>query len=78
MPSTAPETRASTAATRNGTSTQTGSSVARAPIGSSATASKRSGSEPASSVPKITSSTGASEPPIVFQAMIAPSEAERF
>ena len=78
MPSTAPETSASTAVMRNGISTHTGRIVASAPIGSRAMASSSSASLAASSRPKITSSTGATAPPIVFQAMIAASDAERF
>lgn len=78
MPSTAPETRASTAVSRNGTSTHSGRMVARAPIGSACTAAKRSSLDPASSRPNTTRITGATDPPIVFHATIAPSDAVRF
>ena len=78
MPSTAPETSASTAVNRNGTSTHTGRMLASAPIGSAAIATMSSSSDPASSRPKTTRMTGATEPPMVFQATIAPSDAVRF
>ncbi len=78
MPSTAPETRARTAVTRNGTRTQTGRIEARAPSGSALMASLNAGSEPASSRPTITSGMGATDAPNVFQNTIERSEAVRF
>ena len=77
MPSTAPDTRASTAVIRNGTSTQVGKMTASAPMGSCAMASASDASEPASRRPKTMSTTVATEPPNVFQKMIAPSEVSR-
>ena len=78
MPSTAPETRVSTATIQKGTSAHSGRIVISAPIGSDSIAVFSAGSEPASSSPKITSTTGAAAPPIVFHRMMDPSDAERF
>ena len=77
MPSTAPETSDRITATRKGTRNQVGSSVARVPIGSPAMPARSSGSDPASSRPKVTSRTGARAPPRVFQKTIAAPEASR-
>ncbi len=77
MPLTAPETRVSTATIQNGISAHSGSSVTRVPTGSSPIRASTSGSEPASSRPKTTRTTGAAEPPIVFHRTIAPSDVER-
>ncbi len=51
MPSTAPETSERITATRNGTSSQEGSRVARVPIGSTAMPALSFSSEPASRRP---------------------------
>ncbi len=77
MPSTAPLTSARIAASRNGTRTQVGNSVARVPIGSAATPSSTAGDEPASASPKTTRITGASAPPKVFQPTMAALDASR-
>eukprot|EP01135_Chromosphaera_perkinsii_P009760 Nk52_evm1s1874 gene=Nk52_evmTU1s1874 len=78
MPSTAPETRVSTATIQKGISAHSGRMEISAPIGSSLIATFSAGSDPASSRPKITSTTGAAEPPTVFHATIDPSDAVRF
>ena len=67
MSSTAPPTRPRTATSANGTRNQVGSSVVSAPIGSAPIAADRSPEEPASSRPKISSTTGASAAPNVVQ-----------
>ena len=51
MPSTAPETRASTDATRKGTRNHVGRTVASVPIGSSTMPAASSGDDPASRMP---------------------------
>ena len=77
MSSTAPPTSPSTATRANGIRNQVGSTVVSAPIGSAAIALLRSAEEPASSSPKISSTTGASEQPNVVQATTAPLRALR-
>ena len=67
MSSTAPPTRPSTATITNGTRNQVGNASASAPIGSAAIALLRSSDDPASSRPKTSSTTGATEPPNVVQ-----------
>ena len=67
MSSSAPPIRPSTTTRMNGTRNQVGSSVPSAPIGSSPMAAESSLSEPASSSPAISRTTGASAPPNVVQ-----------
>src|ERR1700689_2356090 len=76
MSSTDPPTRPSTATMTTGTRNQVGSSVVSAPIGSPAMAVLSLADEPASSRPKTSSTTGATEEPSVVQP-ITPRPDER-
>ncbi len=67
MSRTAPPTRPRTATTANGTRNQVGRIVVSAPIGSAATALFSVLEEPASSRPKTSRNSGATEAPNVVQ-----------